>query len=52
MGRVSMGVGAEIAGTTRLAFLELLARYGVPAINLKDEEVALEVQAARELAER
>ncbi len=52
MGRVSLGVAAEIAGMARLDFLSALARYGVPAINLTAEEVAHEVEAARELAEQ
>jgi predicted HTH domain antitoxin len=52
MGRVSLGVAAEIAGMPRLDFLGALTHYGVPAINLKDEEVAHEIQAARELAEQ
>jgi predicted HTH domain antitoxin len=50
LGRVSLGVAAQIAGMPRLEFLGVLSRYGVPAINLKDEEVAGEVQAAKELA--
>ena len=52
LGRVSLGVAAEIAGMPRLDFLGALARYGVPAINLKDEEVAHEIEAARELAKQ
>ncbi len=31
LGKVSLGVAAEIAGTERLTFLALLDRYGVPA---------------------
>ena len=50
LGRVSLGIGAEIAGTDRLTFLGLLGRCGVPAINLKDEEVQHEIEAARRLA--
>ncbi|HUT33908.1 MAG TPA: UPF0175 family protein [Planctomycetota bacterium] len=50
MGRVSLGVAAEIAGMPRLDFLQALAQYGVPAVNLKDEEVVHEIAAARELA--
>jgi len=51
LGRVTAGVAAQIAGVERLAFLASLAGYGVPAINIKDEEVALEIESARKLAE-
>lgn len=50
LGRLSSGKAAELAGMTRVDFLESLARVGVPAINLRDEEVELEIIAARELA--
>jgi predicted HTH domain antitoxin len=52
MGRVPLGVAAEIAGMPRLDLLSALGRYGVAAINLKDEEVAHEIEAARELAKQ
>jgi predicted HTH domain antitoxin len=51
MGRVSLGIAAEISGMGRLEFLALLGRYGVPAINLKGDDADAEVEAARELAE-
>jgi len=50
LGKVSAGIAAQIAGTNRLTFLTLLSRYGVAAINLKDEEMAYEIEAARRLA--
>ena len=50
LGRLSSGKAAELAGMTRVGFLESLANVGVPAINLRDEEVELEIRAARELA--
>ncbi|MBM4083823.1 MAG: UPF0175 family protein [Planctomycetes bacterium] len=50
LGKVSAGVAAEIAGTDRLAFLTRLSRHGAPAINLRDEEVTHEIEAARKLA--
>lgn len=50
LGRVSLGIAAQIAGTDRLTLLDLLGRYGVAAINLKDEEVAREIDEARRLA--
>jgi hypothetical protein len=34
----------------RVSFLHELDRIGVPAINLRDEEIEAELQAARELA--
>ena len=40
---------AELAGLDRLTFLASLHRYGVPAINLRDEEVDRELEAARRL---
>ncbi len=50
LGKVSASVAAEIAGTDRVTFLSLLDRYGVAAINLKDEEVEHEIEAAGRLA--
>ena len=50
LGRLSSGKAAELAGMTRVDFLESLARVGVPAINLRDEEVEQEIRAARDLA--
>jgi len=35
---------------SRLSFLHELDRIGVPAINLRDEEIEAEIKAARELA--
>jgi len=50
LGRVTAGAAAQIAGVDRLIFLASLANYGVPAINIKDEEVELEIESARRLA--
>lgn len=50
LGRLSAGRAARLAGMDRIAFLYELERLGVPAINLREEEVEAEVQAARELA--
>jgi predicted HTH domain antitoxin len=50
LGRLSSGMAAKLAGMSRLAFLTQLSRVGVPAINLRDEEIAAELEAARELA--
>lgn len=50
LGRLSAGKAAELAGLSRLDFLTRLNGLGVPAINLRDEEVEAEIAAARELA--
>lgn len=41
---------AELADLDRLTFLTRLAPIGVPAINLREEEVEAEVATAQELA--
>jgi len=51
LGRFTASQAAKIAEMDRLTFLAHLQRVGVPAINLRDEEVEAEVAAARELAE-
>jgi len=35
---------------SRMTFLRELDRIGVPAINLRDEQIEAEIRAARELA--
>ncbi|MCL7453578.1 MAG: UPF0175 family protein [Anaerolineae bacterium] len=50
LGRLSSGKAAELAGMGRVEFLQSLAGVGVPAINLREEEVDLEVSTAKELA--
>lgn len=50
LGRLSAGKAAELAGMERLPFLYELDRIGVPAINLRDEEVEAEIEAAKDLA--
>lgn len=50
LGRLSSGKAACLAEMSRVAFLHELDRIGVPAINLRDEEIEAEVRAARELA--
>lgn len=50
LGRVTAGIAAQIAGVDRLVFLSSLSNYGVPVINIKDEEVELEIESARRLA--
>jgi predicted HTH domain antitoxin len=50
LGRISGGKAAELAGVTRLVFLQRLADYGVAALNLDEEEAGAEIRAARELS--
>ena len=50
LGRISSGKAAKLAGMQRVEFLCRLSRVGVPAINLRDEEIDAEIQAAREIA--
>ncbi|MEJ5310365.1 MAG: UPF0175 family protein [Anaerolineae bacterium] len=50
LGRLSAGKAAALAQMTRIEFLRRLADVGVPAINLRAEEVEAEIHAARELA--
>jgi len=50
LGRLSSGKAAQLAGMDRVAFLYELNRIGVPAVNLRDEEVEAEIRAARDLA--
>ncbi|HBL26380.1 MAG TPA: hypothetical protein DD490_06050 [Acidobacteria bacterium] len=49
LGRLTAGKAARLAEMDRVTFLYELGRIGVPAINLRDEEVDAEIQAAREL---
>jgi predicted HTH domain antitoxin len=50
LGHISSGNGARLAGLERVEFLHRLAQVGVPAINLRDEEIEAEIWAAREIA--
>jgi predicted HTH domain antitoxin len=49
LGRLSSGKAAQLAGMARVEFLRSLVRIGVPAINLRDEEIEYEIRAAREM---
>ncbi|HEX3528966.1 MAG TPA: UPF0175 family protein [Thermoanaerobaculia bacterium] len=51
LGRLTAGKAARLAEMDRLTFLYELGKIGVPAINLRDEEVEAEIQAARDLFE-
>jgi len=50
LGRLTAGKAAQLAEMKRLDFLYRIGTIGVPAINLRDEEVAAEIQAAQDLA--
>ncbi len=50
LGRLSAGKAAGLAGMERLAFLARLITVEVPAINLQDEEIAAEIEAALEIS--
>ena len=46
MRRLSLGKAAELCGMRKLSFMEELGRIGVPAINLDDDQVKLEIENA------
>jgi predicted HTH domain antitoxin len=50
LGKLSAGKAAHLAGMERLTFLERLAEVGVPAINLRDEEIEAEIEAGQDLS--
>lgn len=50
LGRLSSGQAARLASMDRVDFLARIGQIGVPAINLRDEEIDAEIAAARELA--
>ena len=50
LGRLTSGQAARLAGVDRVSFLSRLSQVGVAAINLRDEEIDAEIEAARELA--
>jgi predicted HTH domain antitoxin len=50
LGRLSSGKAAQLAGMGRIEFLYALVRVGVPAINLQDDEIDAEIDAAKEIA--
>lgn len=51
LGRLTAGKAAQLADMPRLEFLARLAGFGVPAINLRDEQIEVEIAAALELSE-
>ncbi len=50
LGRLSAGQAARLANIDRVGFLARLSQIGVAAINLCDEEIEAEIEAAKELA--
>jgi predicted HTH domain antitoxin len=51
LGKLTSGKAAELAGMPRITFLHILDRYRTPAINLQDEEIEREIEAARRLSQ-
>ena len=43
IGRLSLGKAAAIAGLPKLRFMDDLGRFGVPVINLDDDQIADEL---------
>jgi len=46
LGKLSSGRAAELAGVSRLSFLHVLARYGVPLFNLTEAELIQDIHNA------
>lgn len=46
LGKLSSGRAAELAGLSRVGFLQILKRYKVPIINLTLEELKQDMQNA------
>jgi hypothetical protein len=50
LGKLSSGKAAAMAALGRVAFLQKLGAYGFHAINIHDEQIEAELNAAAELA--
>jgi predicted HTH domain antitoxin len=46
LGKLSSGRAAELAGLSRLAFLQALGRYHVPIFDLSEDELAQDMRNA------
>jgi predicted HTH domain antitoxin len=46
LGRLSSGRAAELAGVSRVSFLQSLSRYGVSIVNQTEEELAQDLHNA------
>jgi predicted HTH domain antitoxin len=51
-GKLSSGKGAELAGLSRVGFLEMCGRYRVPVFNYEDDALETELRADIEAARR
>lgn len=47
LGKISSGKAAKMSGLDRVAFLEKLGHYKMPAINIQAEEIEKEVEAVK-----
>ena len=52
LGMITAGIASQIAGVGRIDFLSSLVNYSVTAINIKDEEVAYEIESSKKLAKK
>ena len=48
-GKLSLGKAAEVAGLPYRTFYELAVRYGVPIVNMTEDDVLLEMRNADRL---
>ena len=48
-GRISSGKGAELLGISKLEFIQLLARHGIPYFTAAPEELISEVRTLEQL---
>jgi predicted HTH domain antitoxin len=46
LGKLSSGRAAQMAGVSRVSFLQLLARYNVPIFDLTEEELKQDMASA------
>ena len=46
MGKLSSGRAAQLAGLSRVEFLQSLSRYNVPVFDLSSEELASDLENA------
>ena len=44
LGKLSSGKAAELAGVSRVEFLDICGRYGVPVVQLTADELAQELE--------
>jgi predicted HTH domain antitoxin len=46
--KLSLGKAAEVAGLSYRTFYELLVQYGIPVVNMSEEEVEQEIANAEQ----